>query len=113
VSSLVPSKKPVFARVGLDPADAAEIIRDNWEEFRKPWSEDLHTPLHNLLERQRQADCMREWARDCLWCIQHSHGTEGVTALIRGLVDPLDWNTEGKHLWAFLDDARKGLDGRT
>jgi len=111
MSELVQRKKPTFARVGLDFNDALEMIKGYWEDFRHPWSEALHTPLDNLISRQLEADRLREWTRDCLWCIQHSDGTEGVSLLIRRLVDPLDWNTEGKHLSEFLHDARRGLDG--
>ncbi len=111
MSEPVQRKRPTFAHVGLDLNAAVEMIKGYWEDFRHPWSEALHTPLDNLLERQQEADRLREWTRDCLWCIQHSDGTEGVSLVIHQLVDPLDWNTEGKHLNAFLCDARRRLDG--
>jgi hypothetical protein len=94
--------RPRYAVIGMTITSAAQVIRDAWARHNAP--ENDPESLLGFSHRD-----LREFIRDCGWCIGHAHGCNGLRQLLDQAVKGLDRNGEGYELSREIDFAFSGI----
>jgi hypothetical protein len=100
----------------MSVADATACIRQAWDRYflhrndPEPEDDNDFVNLGKYLKRPSVLlEGCKEEARDCGWCIAHSHGMDGLHAVHDTAIEDLDWDTEGYHLSRLIDRQFNGI----
>lgn len=82
---------PLRPAPGISIQDAAALLRQDWEEYKAAPEYDPARKNRIQLDKGFRLKQLHRHARDCAWCVLHSHGDQGVRDLfdlaIKGIED--------------------------